>query len=74
MQDKSIAQSQAFIQELKDMNSISEQHSSSLQSQLLDLQSELTRMGLEKASLQSQLQEQTRQSEEYARQLRMLQV
>ena len=42
--------------------------------QLLDLQSELTRMGLEKASLQSQLQEQTRQSEEYARQLRMLQV
>ena len=74
MQDKSIAQSQAFIQELKDMNSISEQHSSSLQSKLLDLQSELTRMGLEKASLQSQLQEQTRQSEEYVRQLRMLQV
>ena len=56
------------------MNSNSEQHSTCLQSQLLDLQSELSRMGMEKASIQSQLLEQKRQSEEYARQLRSLQV
>ena len=74
MQDTSSAQLQAFILELKEMNSSSDQQSSSLQSQLLVLQSQLSRMGFENSSLQAQLHEQIRQSDEYERQLKAMQV
>ena len=61
MHENTTAQHQAFIRELKQMNSASEQQSSELQTRVLELQAEVSRLGLDKQSLQFQLQEQRRQ-------------
>ena len=55
------------------MNSSAEQHSASLQAQLLELQAENNRLGLDSSSLQLQLQEQRRQADDYLRQLTAVQ-
>ena len=74
MQEKASVQHQAFIRELKQMSSTSEQHSSELQAQVLELQAEINRLGLNNQSLQFQLQERHREAEDSQRQLSSLKV